>query len=115
MGKRPDLDAFDLGKIAVWVSVALDLREYHCSILSIGVTRLAWAREHREWSVEHRKREAWSDESRFHLLNAYERLRIWLQVHEAINLACQIGIVQSHGGAILVWSVSSLHCLGSLV
>ncbi|GFX51509.1 HTH_Tnp_Tc3_2 domain-containing protein [Trichonephila clavipes] len=44
--------------------------------------RLAWAREHRDWSVEDWKRVAWSDESRLRLLNADGRLRIWLQVHE---------------------------------
>ncbi|GFY33269.1 HTH_Tnp_Tc3_2 domain-containing protein [Trichonephila clavipes] len=37
--------------------------------------RLAWARKHKEWSMEDWKRVAWSDESRFRLLNAYGRLR----------------------------------------
>ncbi|GFT37945.1 HTH_Tnp_Tc3_2 domain-containing protein [Trichonephila clavipes] len=39
---------------------------------------LAWSREHRDWSVEDWKRVAWNDESRFRLLNADRRLRIWL-------------------------------------
>ncbi|GFY17069.1 HTH_Tnp_Tc3_2 domain-containing protein [Trichonephila clavipes] len=38
--------------------------------------RLAWAREHRDWSVEDWKRVAWNDESRFRLLNADGRLII---------------------------------------
>ncbi|GFV60328.1 uncharacterized protein TNCV_3469641 [Trichonephila clavipes] len=35
--------------------------------------------EHRIWSVEDWKREAWSNESPLRLLNADERLRIWRQ------------------------------------
>ncbi|GFW90183.1 HTH_Tnp_Tc3_2 domain-containing protein [Trichonephila clavipes] len=38
--------------------------------------RLAWAKENRDWNVEGWKRVAWSDESRFHLLNCDGRLRI---------------------------------------
>ncbi|GFV65229.1 HTH_Tnp_Tc3_2 domain-containing protein [Trichonephila clavipes] len=37
---------------------------------------LAWAREHIDWSVENSKRVAWSDESRFRLLNTEGRLII---------------------------------------
>ncbi|GFT86590.1 transposable element Tc1 transposase [Trichonephila clavipes] len=51
--------------------------------------RLAWAREHRDWSVEFWKRVAGSNESRFRLLNADGRLRIWRQAHGAIDPACQ--------------------------
>ncbi|GFY26318.1 transposable element Tc1 transposase [Trichonephila clavipes] len=61
------------------------------------------------------KRVAWSDESRFRLLNADGRLRIWRQAHEAMDTACQVGTVQGHGGSIMVRGVFSWHCLGSLV
>ncbi|GBN10646.1 hypothetical protein AVEN_45221-1 [Araneus ventricosus] len=69
--------------------------------------RLAWSREHREWTLEDWKRVAWSDESRFRLLHADGRLRIWRQAHEAMDPACQVGIVQGHGGSIMVWGVFS--------
>ncbi|GFT31492.1 uncharacterized protein TNCV_608981 [Trichonephila clavipes] len=59
---------------------------------------LAWAREHRDWSVEDWKRVAWSDESRFRLLNADGRLRISRQSHEDMDPTCQVGTVQGHGG-----------------
>ncbi|GFV09651.1 HTH_Tnp_Tc3_2 domain-containing protein [Trichonephila clavipes] len=49
---------------------------------------LTCARDHRDWSVEDCKRVAWSDVSRFRLLNADGRLRIWRQAHEAIDPAC---------------------------
>ncbi|GFV34904.1 HTH_Tnp_Tc3_2 domain-containing protein [Trichonephila clavipes] len=53
--------------------------------------RLAWAREHRNCRVEDSKRVAWSEESRFRLLNADGRLRIWSQAHEALDIACPVG------------------------
>ncbi|GFX14827.1 transposable element Tc1 transposase [Trichonephila clavipes] len=76
---------------------------------------LAWAREHRDWSVEDWKRVAWSDESRFRLLNINGRLRICRQAHEAMDPACQVGTVQGHGGSIMAWGVFLGHCLGSLL
>ncbi|GFX82126.1 uncharacterized protein TNCV_2707561 [Trichonephila clavipes] len=70
--------------------------------------RLAWAREHRDWSEEDWKRVVWSeedwkrvvwsDESRFRLLNTNGMLRIWRQAQEAMYLACRVGTVQGHGG-----------------
>ncbi|GFX99757.1 uncharacterized protein TNCV_257961 [Trichonephila clavipes] len=53
--------------------------------------------------VEDWKRVARSDESRFRLLNANRRLRIWRQAHEAMAIACQVGTVQRLGGSIMVW------------
>ncbi|GBM53755.1 Transposable element Tcb2 transposase [Araneus ventricosus] len=73
-----------------------------------GVRRLSRiAREHREWTREDWKRVAWSDESRFRLFRADGKLRIWRQVHEAMDPACQVGTVQGHGGSIMVWGVFS--------
>ncbi|GBN07822.1 hypothetical protein AVEN_69478-1 [Araneus ventricosus] len=57
--------------------------------------RAAWAREHREWTLEDWKRVAWSDESRLWLLHADGRLRLWRQAHETKDPACQDGIVHS--------------------
>ncbi|GFV88211.1 uncharacterized protein TNCV_3243601 [Trichonephila clavipes] len=39
--------------------------------------------------------------SRFRLLNADGRLRIWCQAHEVMGPACQVGTVQGHGGSIM--------------
>ncbi|GFW65041.1 HTH_Tnp_Tc3_2 domain-containing protein [Trichonephila clavipes] len=57
----------------------------------------AWAREHRDWSVDDWKRVAWSDESLFRKLNADGR-----QAHEVMDHACHVGKVQGHGGSIIV-------------
>ncbi|GFU59611.1 uncharacterized protein TNCV_3185821 [Trichonephila clavipes] len=58
--------------------------------------------ENTDYSVESWKRVIWSDESRFRLLNADGRLRIWRQANEALDPACQVGTVQGHGGLIRV-------------
>ncbi|GFT18540.1 HTH_Tnp_Tc3_2 domain-containing protein [Trichonephila clavipes] len=61
----------------------------------LRAARLAWAREHRDWSVEDWGTSSmWSDESQLRLLNADERLIIWGEVHEAMDPACQVGTVQ---------------------
>ncbi|GFW06005.1 HTH_Tnp_Tc3_2 domain-containing protein [Trichonephila clavipes] len=88
------------GMFTVWVSGAIDFREYHCSMLAIG---LDWAREHRDWRVEDWKRVAWVGESRFRLLNTDRRLKIWRQAHEVMDPASQVGTVQGHGGSIMFW------------
>ncbi|GFW88870.1 HTH_Tnp_Tc3_2 domain-containing protein [Trichonephila clavipes] len=77
--------------------------------------RLAWSREYRDWSVVDWKRVAWSDESRFRLLNADGRLRIWRQAHEAMDAVCQIGTVQGYGGLIMVWGCFFVALLGIFV
>ncbi|GFV48188.1 uncharacterized protein TNCV_3554671 [Trichonephila clavipes] len=74
------------------VSRAIDLREYHCSMLAIELHVLP-EQENKDWRVEDWKRVAWSDESRFQLLNADGRLRIWRQAHESMDPACQVGTV----------------------
>ncbi|GFU99053.1 transposable element Tc1 transposase [Trichonephila clavipes] len=61
--------------------------------------RHAWARKHRDWSVDDWKGVAWVDESRFRLLNAEWRLRIWRYANEAMDPVYQVGTV--HGGLIM--------------
>ncbi|GFU39933.1 hypothetical protein TNCV_2531771 [Trichonephila clavipes] len=65
----------------VKVSGAAELREYQCS--PSGSTSCLGKRAHR---LECRGEET-SDESRFRLLNADGRLRIWRQAHEAMDTA----------------------------
>ncbi|GFV15488.1 HTH_Tnp_Tc3_2 domain-containing protein [Trichonephila clavipes] len=78
------------------VSGAVSLREYHCSMLAIGLHVLP-EQECTDWMVE-----VWSDESRFRLLNADWRVRIGSQAHEAMDPACQVGTIQRHGGSIII-------------
>ncbi|GFY31210.1 hypothetical protein TNCV_751731 [Trichonephila clavipes] len=73
--------------LIVWVSVAIDLREYHCSMLTSYLGKRA---EYRGLEMS-----SMDDESRFQLLNLNGRLRIWRQAHEAMDSTCQVETVQS--------------------
>ncbi|GFV59901.1 transposable element Tcb2 transposase [Trichonephila clavipes] len=66
---------------------------YHCSLLAIELHVLSGQESIEDW-----KRVAWSDESRFRLLKADGRLRIWRQAHEAMYPAYQVGTIQGYGG-----------------
>lgn len=77
--------------------------------------RLSWAREHIGWSLDQWKTVAWSDESRFQLVRADGRVRVWRRPHEAMDPNCQQGTVQAGGGSIMVWAVFTWHGLGPLV
>ncbi|GFU75913.1 hypothetical protein TNCV_775121, partial [Trichonephila clavipes] len=56
--------------LTVWVSGEPLINDTH------RAAHLAWAREHRDYSVENWKRVAWSDKYRFQLFNADRSLRI---------------------------------------
>ncbi|GFV41039.1 hypothetical protein TNCV_2666301 [Trichonephila clavipes] len=38
-------------RFAIWYSGSIDLREYHCLIIHHRAVRLAWTRQHRDWSA----------------------------------------------------------------
>ncbi|GIY56940.1 hypothetical protein CDAR_86611 [Caerostris darwini] len=67
--------------------------------------RLSWAREHIGWSLDEWKTVAWSNESRFQLVRADGRVRVWRRPHEAMDSNCQQGTVQAGGGSVMVWAV----------
>lgn len=77
--------------------------------------RRSWARDHISWTIDDWKKVAWSDESRFKLVRADGRVRVWRRPHEAMDPSCQQGTVQAGGGSIMVWAVFTWHGLGSLV
>lgn len=77
--------------------------------------RLAWARQHRHWTVDDWKNVAWSDESRYQLYRADGRVRVWRQPHESMDPSCQQGTVQAGGGSVMVWGVCSWRDMGPLI
>ncbi|MBJ5584656.1 hypothetical protein JGG81_24945 [Salmonella enterica subsp. enterica serovar Typhimurium] len=58
--------------------------------------RLAWAREHRHWTLDMWENVAWTDESRFTLVHADGRVRVRRKPP-----SCQRGTLQAGGGGIL--------------
>ena len=77
--------------------------------------RLTWARDHLGWTLDDRKTVEWSDESRFQLIRADGRVRVWRRPHEAMDPSCQQGTVQAGGGSVMVWGVFTWNGLGPLV
>ncbi|GBN80718.1 Transposable element Tcb2 transposase [Araneus ventricosus] len=77
--------------------------------------RLAWARQHRHWTVDDWKHVSWSDESRFQLYRADGRVRVWRQPHESMDPTCQQWTVQAGGGSVMVWGVCSWRDMGPLI
>ncbi|GFS92009.1 HTH_Tnp_Tc3_2 domain-containing protein [Trichonephila clavipes] len=66
------------------------------------VLRLAWARQHRHWTVDDWKHVSWSDESRFQLNREDERVQVRIQPQESMDSTCQQGNVQAGGGFVMV-------------
>ncbi|KFM68178.1 Transposable element Tcb2 transposase, partial [Stegodyphus mimosarum] len=99
----------------------LHMLTVHCSgsrdeiSSTIIYQRLSWAREHIGWSLNEWKTVASSDESRFQLVRADGRVRVWRRPHEAMDPSCQQGTVQAGGGSIMVWAVFTWHGLVPLV
>ncbi|GFV35515.1 transposable element Tcb2 transposase [Trichonephila clavipes] len=78
-------------RFTVWVSAAI----VQCS--SSGCTSCLGKRVQRLWSLEARKRVAWSYESRFQILNPDGRLRIRRQAPEPMDPACQFCYPHGNG------------------
>lgn len=76
---------------------------------------LSWARDHIDWTLDDWKTMAWSDESRFQLVRADGRVRVWCRPHKAMDPSCQQGSVQAGGGSIMMWAVFTWNGLGPLV
>ncbi|GFW18835.1 transposable element Tcb2 transposase [Trichonephila clavipes] len=77
--------------------------------------RLAWAHQHRHWTVDDWRHIAWFDESRFHLNRANGRVWIWRLFHESMDPTCQKGTVQVGGGSMMVWSGCIWRDMGPLI
>lgn len=63
--------------------------------------------EHCHWTRDDWKLVARSDESLFQLFRTDGQLRVWRNLHGALDTACQQGTVQAGDGSVMVWSCSS--------
>ncbi|GBM07790.1 hypothetical protein AVEN_33085-1 [Araneus ventricosus] len=64
--------------------------------------RLQWAREHRDWTMDERKRVSWSDESRFLIHHIDGRTRVRRLPGEQLLPTCTAGHTQADGGGIML-------------
>ncbi len=73
-------------------------------------------RLHQNWTIEHWKNIAWSDESRFLLRHSDGRVRIWRKEHEIMDPSSLVSTVQAAGGGgLMVWAIFYWHTLGPIV
>ncbi|GFS81101.1 transposable element Tcb2 transposase [Trichonephila clavipes] len=92
-------------------------RSTHVPLLTAQykVLRLVRACQHRHWTVDDWKYVAWTDESRFLLNRADERVRVWKQHHESMDPTYQQGIAQAGGGSVMVWGMCSWRDMEPLI
>ena len=70
--------------------------------------RLAWAREHVDWTAADWDRVLWSDESRFQLFQSDGQVYVRRAVGEEFHESCVVPSVKHGGSGIMVWG-----CMGS--
>ncbi|GBN12254.1 hypothetical protein AVEN_245731-1 [Araneus ventricosus] len=73
--------------------------------------RPQWAREHRDWTLDERKRVAWSDESDFSFITSM--IVSGYAVCQANS--CSPLVQQAGGGGIMLWETFSWAVLGPVV
>ena len=64
--------------------------------------RLAWAKKHRQWTLDWWKSVLWSDESKFVIFRSNSRGFV-RRVGERIITTCVVPTVKHGGGGVMVW------------
>lgn len=69
--------------------------------------RLAWAQEHREWTVDDWKRVVWSDETKVNRICSDGVQYGWVEVGDALSDRAVTETVKFGGGSVMVWGCMS--------
>jgi transposase len=77
--------------------------------------RLAFALEHKEWTVEDWKRVLWSDETKINRIGSDGRQWMWKQVGQGLTDREVQKTVKHGGGNIMVWGCMGWNGVGKLV
>lgn len=77
--------------------------------------RLQFAKDHQNWTVEDRKKVAFSDESKFNLFGSDGRQHVRRPIGTRNDVRYQIPTVKHGGGSVMVWGVFSAQGVGPLV
>ena len=81
--------------------------------------RLAFAREHRNWTIEQWNSVLWADESSFQLFCGAKRAYVRRRVGEKYSRQCIVPTVKHGGGSLMIWGTcrdsESARCTGAKV
>ena len=76
--------------------------------------RLAFARTHKDWTVEDWRRVIWSDESKINRLGSDGRAWCWKRPGEGLNPRTVTPTVKHGGGSLMVWGCMTAEGVGYL-
>jgi transposase len=76
--------------------------------------RLAWALEHRHWTVNQWRRVLWSDESTFSQFQKDRQSHVWREPHEEFDMSC-LSVTIKHSPNVMFWGCFSYKGRGPLV
>jgi DDE superfamily endonuclease/Transposase len=76
--------------------------------------RLAWAKEHKDWTVEKWAKVVWSDESKFNLFGSDGRQYCWRKPGEALKDQYVRPTVKHGGGSLMIWGCMTWKGVGNI-
>ena len=65
--------------------------------------KLAWAKKHKQWTLDRWKYFLWSDESKFQIFGSNRRVFVRRRVGERMISACVVSIMKHGGGGVMMW------------
>ena len=67
------------------------------------IRRLAWAKNHKQWTTDRWKSVLWSNESKLYIFGSNRRVFVRQRVGERMSSACVVPTVKHGGGGVMVW------------
>ena len=67
-------------------------------------TRLQFAQEHVDWTIDQWQSVLWTDESKFELFGSHRRQYVRRKVNERFKPDCIVPTVKHGGGSVMVWN-----------
>jgi transposase len=101
-----------LHKLGIWNRIAP--KKPYLSFRHIS-TRLQWAKERRNWSLEEWKRVIWTDEAHFEIGKGSNDIRVWRTTAEKWEISCLAPTFKSGRMSVMAWGCMVHGKLGPLL